>query len=133
MAKEEKLEPIRQSVHVDCPPDEAFRLFTEHFGEWWPSEHPESAEIEPGLGGKITERTLTGERELGTVTVWEPPERLAFTWYADADSDRAGTVEIDFSVDADGTRVTVTHTNWHLAHSSMVCFAGWARELMVAA
>ena len=31
-----KHEPIRQSVRVDCPIEEAFRLFTEGFAEWWP-------------------------------------------------------------------------------------------------
>jgi len=132
MTNEETQEPIRQSVHVDCPVEDAFRLFTEFFGDWWPAggEH----EIEPWTNGKIIERTASGEeREWGTITAWEPPDRLAFTWHPGADADRAGTVEVEFAVEADGTRVTVTHSDWHLAHDGLVCFAGAAREMIVAA
>jgi hypothetical protein len=27
---------VCQSVHVELPPSEAFRLFTDGIGEWWP-------------------------------------------------------------------------------------------------
>jgi hypothetical protein len=27
---------VRQSVHVELAPSEAFRLFTDGIGEWWP-------------------------------------------------------------------------------------------------
>ena len=134
MANEEKLDPIRQSVHVDCPVEEAFRLFTERFGEWWPSEDGSSFEIEPGRDGKIIERTPSGEeRECGILTAWEPPDRLEYTWHPGTSADRAGTVEVEFSVEAHGTRVTVTHQDWHLARVDMVCFAGFVHEMLVAA
>ncbi len=130
MTKEEMSDPIRQSVHVDCPLEDAFRLFTERFGDWWPGENPE---IEPWRGGKITENNPSGEeRELGTVTAWEPPRRLEFTWHPGAGADRAGTVEVEFSVEADGTRVTLIHHGWHLAGGSLVCFAGFAQSMLVA-
>jgi uncharacterized protein YndB with AHSA1/START domain len=134
MANEEKHEPIRQSVHVDCSPEDAFRLFTEQFGEWWPGDPNATHEIEPWKDGKIVERTPSGdEREWGAVTTWDPPDRLEFTWHAEPNTDRAGTVEIEFTVEADGTRVTLTHTNWHLAHSDLVCFAGFVHEMMAVA
>jgi uncharacterized protein YndB with AHSA1/START domain len=105
MTNEEKQEPIRQSVHVDCPVEDAFRLFTERFGDWWPGGETGEREIEPWRDGKIIERTTSGEeREWGTVTAWEPPDRLAFTWRPGAGADRAGTVEVEFTVEADGTR-----------------------------
>ena len=55
MGKSEgKHTPIRQSVHIDCPIEDAFRLFTEGFAEWWPlsshsvaGEESESCTIEP--------------------------------------------------------------------------------------
>ena len=28
--------PVRQSVEVPLPPDDAFDLFTAGIGEWWP-------------------------------------------------------------------------------------------------
>jgi len=134
MTNEEKQEPIRQSVHVDCPLEEAFRLFTERFGDWWPDGEASEREIEPWTDGKIIERTESGEeRDWGTVTAWEPPKRLAFTWHPESGADGASSVEVEFTVEADGTRVTVTHSDWHLAHAGLVCFAGAAREIMVAA
>jgi uncharacterized protein YndB with AHSA1/START domain len=30
------IEPVRKSVHVDAPPEHAFRVFTEHLADWWP-------------------------------------------------------------------------------------------------
>jgi hypothetical protein len=134
MPNPEKLDPIRQSVHVDCPVEDAFRLFTERFGDWWPDGEAGLREFELWTDEKITERTASGEeREWGTVTAWEPPYRVAFTWYPNAAADRAGTVEVEFTVEADGTRVTVTHSDWHLAQVNLVCFAGAAREMMVTA
>ena len=67
--------PIRQSVHVDCPPEDAFRLFTEGFGEWWPlasssvgGDDPEYCAVEHWVGGKVFERTRSGEEHAwGTV------------------------------------------------------------------
>jgi len=134
MAKEEKPDPIRQSVHVDCPIEDAFRLFTARFDDWWPDCEASTREIEPWPDGKIVERTASGEeREWGTVTAWEPPHRVAFTWHPNADADGAGAVEVEFTVEADGTCVTVTHSDWHLARVDLVCFAGAAREMMVVA
>ena len=39
--EKETHEPIRQSVHVECPVEDAFRLFTEAFAEWWPGDDRE--------------------------------------------------------------------------------------------
>jgi len=126
-------EPIRQSVHVDCPIEDAFQLFTERMAEWWPVE---SCIMEPCDGGRVFERTSNGEEiDWGTVIRWDPPRRVEFTW------DR-GAVDVEFSVEADGTRVTLTHTGWHLAAAGPTCvmlagvannFARFAaREMMVA-
>src|SRR5271166_1027791 len=88
MANQEKQEPIRQSVHVDCPLEDAFRLFTERFGDWWPAGDAGAHEIEPWTEGKIIERTVAGdEREWGTVTAWEPPDRIEFTWHPGTGAD----------------------------------------------
>ena len=136
---QEKHAPIRQSVHVDCPIEDAFRLFTERFGEWWPlasysiSEDAESCTIEPWAGGKVLERTRSGEeREWGTVIEWDPPRRLEFTWDAGHRNGRDQTVEVEFTVEADGTRVTLTHRGWHLAGLA-TCFAGFVAEQMMLA
>lgn len=124
MAKaEEKHVPIQQSVSVDCPIEDAFRLFAEQFAEWWPlasysmtGEEAESCAIEPWVGGRVFERTRSGEeREWGLVIAWDPPVHLEFTWHPGAPGDRSQTVDVEFQVEADGTRVTLIHTGWQLA------------------
>jgi hypothetical protein len=139
MGKEkETFLPVRQSVHVDCPIEDAFRLFTEAFAEWWPLEScsvsgddAESCAIEPRVGGKVFERTRSGEqREWGSVTVWDPPDRLALTWHPATRRDGSQTVTVDFQVEADGTRVTLTHFGWQWAGvvTAASCFACFVSE-----
>lgn len=135
--------PIRQSVHVDCAPEDAFRLFTEGFAEWWPlrsssvgGNDSEYCAIEPWVGGRIFERTRSGEEhDSGSVTVWDPPDRIEFTWHPGESQDHDQTVTVDFKVEADGTRVTLTHRNWHGA-GVVTCashFARFVSEQLVAA
>jgi uncharacterized protein YndB with AHSA1/START domain len=112
----EKHPPIRQSVHVDCPIEDAFRLFVDGFTDWWPlasysmsGEEAAACRLEPWVGGRVFEQSRSGEeREWGCVTAWDRPRRVEFTW-------NPGTVEIEFSVEADGTRVTLIHRGWDTA------------------
>jgi uncharacterized protein YndB with AHSA1/START domain len=79
-------------------------------------EEAEYCEIEPWLGGRVFERTRSGEEcEWGSVIAWNPPEHLEFTWHPDARGDGNQTVGVEFKVEADGTRVTLIHTGWQLA------------------
>ena len=132
-------EPIRQSVHVDCPVEDAFRLFTEDFPEWWPlatnaaGEESDTCGIEPWVGGRLFERTRSGEDiELGTVTAWDPPNLLEFTWNPASARDNAQSVSIEFSVEADGPRVTLIHQGWERTGVE-TCFAVFVSEKMLAA
>ena len=128
--------PIQQSVHLDCPVEDAFRLFTERFAEWWPlsshsvaGEDADSCEIEPWRGGKVLERTRSGEEhEWGDVLVWDPPERVEFTWHPGGRRDENQTVNIEFRVETQGTRVTLTHRGWQLAGAE-ICASLWATTL----
>lgn len=132
MAKAEvRLVPIRQSVHVDCPIEDAFRLFTESFGAWWPSSS--DCEIEPWVGGRVLERTRRDEaREWGRVMAWEPPRRIEFTWEPDGRGDGSQTVDVEFTAEADGTRVTLIHTGWEFAgvEACAASFSTFAWEAM---
>lgn len=113
--KNENADPIQQSVHVDCPVKDAFRLFTEDFGKWWPLAE-ETCEIEPGLGGRVLERSESGaEHEWGTVTLWNPPDTLEFTWHPGGARDDCQRVSVAFEQEADGTKVTLTHRGWQFA------------------
>lgn len=122
---EKETAPVQQSVLVDCPIDVAFELFTEQFAEWWPlAAHSISGDdaaecvIEPWVGGRVYERTQSGEEhDWGAVKTWDPPHRLSLAWNPDQ------TIDIDFTVEADGTRVTLTHTGWAGWTHVMQCFA----------
>jgi uncharacterized protein YndB with AHSA1/START domain len=105
---------IRQSVHVDCDIEDAFRLFTEAFDQWWP--FADDCKIEPWRGGRLFETTAAGEEtDLGSILVWDPPRRVEFTWHPGNSDDDDQTVTVAFGVEADGTRVTVTHQGWQHA------------------
>jgi hypothetical protein len=128
----ENAEPIQQSVHVDCPVEDAFRFFTEGFGKWWPlggsdsGANAQTCEIEPWVGGRVLERSRSGaEHEWGAVTTWSPPGSLEFTWHPGGPEDQRQTVSVEFQREADGTRVTLTHRGWQLAGVT-VCIADTA-------
>lgn len=132
MAKTEEKQ-IQQSVHVDCPIEEAFRLFTEEMTEWWPEKGVDHCEIEPWVGGRVFERSRSGEeREWGTVIEWDAPRRVEFMWYPEQSRDDDQTVAVEFRVEGEGTRVTLTHRGWDRAGVA-VCFAGFVSERMLVA
>jgi hypothetical protein len=85
----------------------------------------------------VFERTRSGEEwDWGSVIAWDPPERVEFTWSPRRPEDDRQTVNVEFCVEADGTRVTVTHRGWQLdgvAVSMAARFAGFAAERMLVA
>jgi hypothetical protein len=97
-------------IDVGTDPASAFSAFTEEYDLWWgngPIDAYESwrlveRRIEPGVGGRLVEDYGDELRVLGTITVWEPAERLAWTTHDDV------TIEVTFSEHANGTLVTVT-------------------------
>ncbi len=76
--------PLRMSFEVACSAEQAFTTWTSRMSSWWPEDHTVTGEaglevvLEPGVGGRIYERTRAGaEHDWGRVTAWEPPARLA--------------------------------------------------------
>jgi len=113
------------SVRVDVPPPRAFALFVDEIDRWWRRgpkfRHAGGAagvmRIEPRLGGAVTEAwTTSGETksfELGRVTAWEPPLRLAFTWRNATFAPFESTdVDVAFTAMGASTLVTVRHRGW---------------------
>jgi hypothetical protein len=101
-------------------------LFTERFGEWWPLG--QDCEIEPWEGGRVFERTDSGaEVEWGTVREWDSPRRIELTRESGEE-----TVEVEFATEADGTRVTVTHSGWENAAQQPAMLAGCFAEFACA-
>ena len=112
--------PVRKSVRVSAPPDQAFEVFTARIGRWWPKSHhigatdPETFVIEPRAGGRWFERGTDGaECEIGKVLVWEPPKRVVLAWQLNTDwkfdSDLVTEVDVRFIRDGAGTRVELEH------------------------
>jgi uncharacterized protein YndB with AHSA1/START domain len=113
------IEPLRLSFQVDCTPPHAFGVWTGRIGQWWPTDHSVSAErdldiiLEPRVGGRLFERTATGqEHDWGEVTVWDPPKRLAYLWHLRRDRADATEVEISFHEDGEATRIDIEHRGW---------------------
>jgi len=113
-------EPLRLSFEVECPAPHAFRTWTAGIARWWPPSHSVSADpglavvLEGRVGGRIFERTPAGvEHDWGQVTVWEPPQRLAYLWHMRRDRADATEVEISFvAVGGGRTRVDIEHRGW---------------------
>jgi uncharacterized protein YndB with AHSA1/START domain len=112
---------VRKSVAVPVSPDRAFELFTAHFGDWWPLDtHSVGIDKAAGvsfgadIGGIIVETLSDGTTSVwGTVTKWEPPDRVAFSWHAGTPEAEAGLVEVTFSASGpDSTLVELVHTGW---------------------
>jgi uncharacterized protein YndB with AHSA1/START domain len=104
---------------VACSPQHAFDTWALDTARWWPASHSVSTDpglvvtLEPRVGGRIFERTPTGdEHDWGEVLVWEPPERLAYLWHLRQDRDDATRVEITFSGSEERTTVRIVHSGW---------------------
>lgn len=109
------------SIRVEAPPEVAFRVFTEQIGSWWrrgthywnDAARGQRLEFEPGLGGRLLEVYEDGAFEIGRITRWEPGLRLGYTWREAGWPDgEHTTVDIRFTLDGDGTLVSVRHSGW---------------------
>jgi uncharacterized protein YndB with AHSA1/START domain len=114
--------PVRRSVFVNCSPEHAFQVFTAGFDRWWPRSHSigdsplKEARLEPGVGGRWYSVLQDGRSaQWGEVLVWEPPTRLVLAWRITADwkcdPNFLTEVEVNFTPEGDGVRVTLEHRN----------------------
>jgi uncharacterized protein YndB with AHSA1/START domain len=129
---------VERSLIVDVAPDWAFSFFTEKIGDWWPLEdysifasdgrgRPDQVVFEPGVGGRVLERLGDQEAVWGVVNVWEPPNRVAFSWKTNPEWPDETRVEITFTPEGSGTRVQLRHTGWErLGDRAEAARAGYA-------
>ncbi len=118
--------PITGTATVAVPIDEAFRVFTGSIDSWWPHQfHIGSVEVdevvlEPHENGRWYERGVDGtECDWGRVLVWEPPNRLVFTWQIngtwqfDPDPEHASEIDVRFTANGPSdTTVEVEHSSF---------------------
>jgi uncharacterized glyoxalase superfamily protein PhnB len=101
---------MTEFVEVAVAPERAFTAFTDEYDQWWGNGPIDGHEtwrlverrIEPGVGGRIVEDLGDDVLVLGTITHWEPGERLAWETSAGV------TIDVEFAAVAGGTRVSVT-------------------------
>ncbi len=115
--------PVQTSIVVAAPIERAFSVFTEGMASWWPTTHhileAELAEMvfEPRPGGHIYDRGVDGsECRWARVLVYEPPERVVFSWdislqwKREEDPERTSEVEVRFVAEGpNSTRVELEH------------------------
>jgi uncharacterized protein YndB with AHSA1/START domain len=114
---------LHASTTVVASAEVAFRVFTERLADWWVREFTWSGPtslrqigFEPRVGGMAFEIGPHGFRlDWGRIIVWEPPQRLVFTWQIapdrvpQPDPDQASEVEVHFHPVSTGTRVDLEH------------------------
>ena len=106
---------IHKSIWIARPPEISFKVFCEEMCAWWPGGFggkDSKLYLESQVGGRFYEKRGDGtEYEIGRVTAYEPPSRVAFTWRAPS-WEEITQVDIRFAADAGGTRVELEHSGW---------------------
>jgi uncharacterized protein YndB with AHSA1/START domain len=129
------IEPVRKTVTVPASPQRAFELFTAGIGEWWPlathsvgQQQAAGVVFGEGVGGEIVESLADGTASVwGTVTRWQPPHLVAYTWHAGTPVAEASTVEVTFAPAGPGeTVVELVHSGWERRPDGAAARAGYA-------
>jgi uncharacterized protein YndB with AHSA1/START domain len=125
MTTESQGTSVRRQVVVEAPIERAFAVFTEDFGSFKPPEHNilglEEVEtiFEPRVGGYLYDRGADGrESRWARVLVYEPPNRVVFSWdispqwQLETDLEKTSEVEVRFIAESpERTRVELEHRN----------------------
>jgi uncharacterized protein YndB with AHSA1/START domain len=116
---------VHMELVVNAPIERAFAVFTQRFGDIKPPEHNllsapiAETVLEPWVGGHIVDRAVDGsECRWARVLVFEPPNRLVFSWdisprwQIETDPELTSEVEVRFVADgSDRTLVELEHRN----------------------
>ena len=126
------------ALRVAASPERTFDVFTENIGEWWlpnglfqfTTRGPGRLAFEPGPSGRLIETLSDGEEfEIGRISVWERPSRLAFHWrQASFEPHQTTEVHVHFEPVGGETRVTVEHFGWDTVPREHVARHGFPLE-----
>lgn len=133
---------VHRTIEVSVSLRHAFAVWTEQVGLWWPPGHSLTGEanarmaFEGAIGGRLVETAPSGKQATwGRILAWEPPHRLAYSFFAGAPAGTASAVEIQFESLGDSTtRILVNHAQGSLSErawsGSVAGFeAGWAAAI----
>lgn len=135
---------------VNAPIEQAFEVFVDKIGTWWPPEYTwakgnlDEFGIEPKYEGQCYERSKDGKVEVwGTVLTVSRPEHIVFAWQITADRSPepnialASRVDVRFSAATpETTDIVLVHRDfprhgqgWQKYHSNMASKSGWPKLL----
>lgn len=125
--------PVRREILVAAAPERAFDLFTERIGAWWPLSRFSVFEQDNDVvfeEGRLIERSNDGRESVwGTVTEWDPPGSLGFTWHPGYGEEHSTDIRVTFEATGPETLVTLVHTGWERMTDPFVSAAeyenGW--------
>jgi uncharacterized protein YndB with AHSA1/START domain len=120
MSVEQEISPLVKTVVVPVGVERAFEAFTAETSAWWPlfshsvgEAAASEVRMEGAVGGRIVEYGADGELATwGTVSDWDPPTSIGFSWHPGGDPDEAGQVTVTFTATGDGTEVQLVHSGW---------------------
>ena len=138
------LPPVVKRVRTKWTQEHAFRRFTEDIGTWWPlgthsvgQHRATGVRMEPRVGGRIIESMQGGEEATwGTLSAWDPPRSVSFTWHPGQPVEDAQRVTVRVEPDGDGSVLTLTHEGWEklgdrAAKARKAYDMGWAPVLLL--
>lgn len=118
------MDSVTESIYIKAAKAKVFDAFVNHINEWWlrkgkysysfaPEEtKPKSVHFEPRLGGRYYEIFENGqEYQIGEITVWQPPDRIAYTWKGE-EYKQPTLVDVVFAENSGQTLVTLTHSGF---------------------
>jgi uncharacterized protein YndB with AHSA1/START domain len=149
MIRQAEATSVHVQIVVEAPIDQAFTVFTEGIGSWFPSDYnllpvPIAERVfEPRVGGHVYDRGADGsECHWGRVLEYERPTRVVISWdispqwQVETDKARTSEIEVRFAEGADRTRVELTHRHldrhgegWEQMHESVSGEGGWPGSL----
>lgn len=141
-----EISTVRRHIVVNAPLAEAFKVFTQRFGDFKPREHnllssPIVATVfEERVGGHIYDRAEDGsECRWARILAFEPPERVVFSWdisprwQIETKPELTSEVEVRFIAEtSQRTRVELEHRHidrhgagWESLRDGVDNDAGW--------
>lgn len=114
------IDALVKELWVEADVETAFRRFTEGIGDWWPTaSHSVSlgqchaVRFGRGVGQDIAEEADDGSVHVwGTVTRWDPPGAVTFSWHPGREAATAQEIAVTFEDKNGGTLVRLVHSGW---------------------
>ncbi|MEP6665047.1 MAG: SRPBCC domain-containing protein [Nocardioidaceae bacterium] len=132
-------QPIRIEIDLPLTSAEAFSVYAERIGDWWPAAFTSSGDdldsvaIESWAGGHVYERSRDGATyQWGVVRSYEAGVELVHSFHLAQDEQHPTEVSVRFT-DEGGCRMHFEHRGWtaHNQHArdKFASEGGWATVL----